>query len=166
MRTRTFVLIGVGLTVLSSFFLSLAQIYAMYKFETYAGMSWLDWLEFIRWHAWKPDHKILQSISIPHCIFDSTVGWFVLLLPAVGLFFAFHPFRKPQNIVLGVLIVLTIMDLCWLLQGCGPELNAPDCCYVPAFLHLGLSILSILCAIPFRLAVREELRIAKEEARE
>jgi hypothetical protein len=164
MKTRTFVLIGIGLTLLSSLFLGLAQVYAMYKFELSQGIGWP---EFIRGLLWRPGFKISNTFhGIPHDLVDGVITWFPLLLPAVGLFIIFHPFKKPQRVVLGVLILLTIIDLSWLLQGCGAELNAPEWCYVPTFLHLGLSILSILGAIPLRLAVREELRRAKDEGHE
>ncbi len=92
-------------------------------------------------------------------------GWMVSdFLPGAALLPIFHPFRKPQRIVLGVLVLLTIMDLFWLLQGCAPQGNAPLWCYVPTFLHLFLSLLTIFCGIPLWLAVREERRRDKEES--
>jgi len=164
MRTRTFVLIGIGLTLLSSLFLGLAQVYAMYKFEIYAGMGWT---EFIRWHAWRPGLEIWGSINgIPNDIFDPTVGWFLLSLPGVVLLVVFHPFRKPQKVVLGVLVLLTIIDLCWLLLGWGVYIAAPNENYVACVLHLGFSVLSLFSAVPLGLAVREELRREKQEGRE
>lgn len=168
MRTRTFVLIGIGLTLMSSLLLSLAQLYAMYEFELHNVPipPELDrgWLEFMGRHAWEPGLKISNTFfGIPHDLFDGVITWFLLLLPGVVLLVIFHPFKKPQKVVLGMLIVLTIIDLCWLLQGCGNFLSPPDWCLVPTFLHLGLSVLSILCAIPFRLAVWWELRREKEK---
>ncbi len=162
MRTRTFVLIGIGLTLLSSLFLGLAQVYTMYRGEV------PDWIDFIRLLGWRPGLKIRQSIGgRPHDIFDSTVGWFLLLLPGVVLLAVFHPFRKPQKIVLGVLVLLTIIDLRWLLLGWGAYYpTARHEYYVACVLHVLFSTFSIFCAIPIRLAVREERRREKEEARE
>ncbi len=125
------------------------------------------WIEFIQWSAWRPGLEIWQSVGgIPNDIFDPTVGWFLLLSPGVLLLLVFHQFRKAQKIVLGMLVLLTIIDLYWLLLGWGISIDSPHENYVAAFLHLGFSVLSLFLAVPLRLAVREELRRAKGEGRE
>jgi len=159
MRTRTFVLIGIGLTLLSSLFLGLGQIYLLYRGEI------RDWIDFVRRYAWRPGFEIWKSSihEMPNCIFDSAVGWFLLLSPGVLLFAVLHPFRKAQKIVLGMLVLLTVIDLCWLLLERGVYIAEPDENYVAAFLHLVFSILSLIFGLPLVPVLWEELRRAQEK---
>ncbi len=155
MRTRSFVLIGIGLTMLSSLFLGLGQMFALYRGEI------PDWTDFIRRYAWTPGFKIWDTI--PHDIFDSTIKWFLLLLPGVLLLAVFHPYKRLQRIILGLLTLLMIIDLVWLLLGCGISIDSPNENYVAAFLHLGFSVLSLFSAVPLWLAIRQERRRDKHE---
>jgi len=158
MRTRTFVLIGVGLALLSALFLTLGQLYAMYRFEITAGMGWL---EFIRWHAWRPGFTFWQALAVPHDLISGVLVWFGLQLPGVALLGLLYLWRGWQWVVLSVIILMTGIDLLWLLQGCGYISKESNWCALAGLLHDAFTAVSVLLFVPIVLAVRQQRRMEK-----